>query len=306
MTATTQTQTIEDFDFSIAEGTNQDYVDIYPRIQWQHGSRQFAKLGDTVSHTGGLFVPADQFPNFSAEGWKEDSFISAKNEEIKGYSTTKGYLAVLRVKSWWAQGEGSKTHMLCCIKGVDGLFTLQVGGISKGQPMNNAFTAHRNQIVAMVNRTKPAGTKGFEPYAVYFVVEPGPHETQSSKSDASKGSEVTKPRLYTPDPLTLDYARTLWVGAENYKAFSQLYRDTESWQTQIPKSQDHSDDAPTHSGPGMSPERIDFLGGLIETKGISKEETDQFCMSATNGATGNLAALTSDEGESVIEMAKGY
>jgi hypothetical protein len=228
MTAKTQTKAIEDFDFSIAEGTNQDYTDVYPRIQWQHGSRQLSKLGDVIAHTGGLFLSADQFPNFNADGWKEDSFITSKNEEIKGYSTTKGFLAILRVKTWWSESDDGKksssTHLLCCVKGVEGLFSLQVGGISKGQAMLSAFTAHRNQVVAMVNRTKPAGSRGFEPYAMYFVIEPGPHETQSSKTD--QRSSESQGIDYSAETVDAEYARTLWVGGENYKTLSQYYKDT--------------------------------------------------------------------------------
>lgn len=301
-----QPQQYDDFDFSIAEGTNQDYIDVYPRIQWQHGSRQLAKLGDVVAHTGGLFVPADQFPNFSAEGWKEDSFITSKNEEIKGHSTTKAFLSVLRVKTWWPEGEGSKTHMLCCIKGVDGLFSLQVGGISKGQPMLNAFTAHRSQIVNMVNRTKPAGMMGFEPYALYFVVEPGPPETQSSKADATKGSEVTKPRLYVPETIDLAYARTLWVGGDEYKKLCQLYKDTEAWQTQFPKPQTHEDDTPEFSGHqhgAITQPQIEHIVDICEAKGLDVKE---LVRSATNGMSENIENLTKLEASEIIETAKAY
>lgn len=314
MSTKPQTQPVDDFDFSIAEGTNQDYLDVYPRIQFQHGSRQLSKLGNVVAHTGGLFVPADQFPNFSAEGWVEDSFITSKNEEIKGYSSVKAYLAILRVKTWWPEGEGSKTHMLCCIRGVDGLFSLQVGGISKGQPMLSAFTAHRNQIVAMVNRTKPPGTRGFEPYAMWFVVEPGPHETQASKGDSSKASEVTKPRLYTPENVDLAYARTLWVGKENYQLFCQLYKDTEPWQKQFPKSQsqsdDHSSDTPGFSGPSdstrMSQGQLDMIEEMMRIKNIDESELQQMCLTATNGGSSGYRTLSREAADYVIDTMKSF
>lgn len=303
-------QTANDFDFSIADGTNQDYMDVYPRLQWHHGKKQFAKLGGVV-HTGGMFIPADQFPNFNAEGWVEDSFTSSKNEEIKGYSTTKAYLAIIRVKTWWSESDdgkkSSQTHMLCCVKDIDGVFSLQVGGVSKGMPMNRAFADHRNQIVAMVNRTKPVGTAGFEPFALWFVVEPGPHDAQVSAKNASASSEVTRPQLYTPENIDLDYARTLWVGPDNYKLFCQIYKDTEAWQLQFPKSQIHDDpDAPAFTGNvnGITQSQIDMIAGIIEVKGLDITEIREMCMIATDGATDQIPNLTRDEAATLIETVK--
>jgi hypothetical protein len=303
----TATQQQTDIDWGLADGTNQDYIDVYPRIQWHHGLKQMSKVGGIV-FTGGLFVPQDQFPNFAAEGWTEDAFIASSGEEIKGYASQKASLAVIRVKSWWPKDDaggslGSRTHFLCCIKGVEGIFSLQVGGVSKGQPMTQAFTDHRNQIVAMVNRSKPQGANNFEPYALWFVVEPGPHDKQVSKGDSSKSSDVTRPRLSVPAEINLEYARTLWVGAENYQLFSQIYKDTEPWQSQFPK-QGHAEDAemPTHSGGDRATaQQIEHITGLCAAKGLDEK---QLTMDVTNGATDNLAALTQDEARTIIDTAK--
>lgn len=313
MSTATKPQTTTDFDFSIADGTNQEYTDVYPRIQWHHGQKQMEKVRGVV-YTGGLFIPQDQFPNFAADGWQEDSFIASSGEEIKGYASQKASLAVIRVKSWWppkdetGKSSGSQTHFLCCIKGVEGLFSLQVSGVSKGMPMLQAFTGHRNQIVAMVNRTKPAGANGFEPYAMWFVVEPGPHDKQVSKTNADKSSEVTRPQLYVPADINLEYARTLWVGADNYKLFSQIYKDTTAWQTQFPKGQaatdEHAGDTPTHSGVEQGPitqAQIEHIAGICEAKGLDMKE---LVMTATNGATDQIINLTREEGNEIIDTAK--
>lgn len=305
----------DEIDFSIADGTNQEYTDVYPRIQWHHGKRQFAKLGGLV-HTGGLFIANDQFPNFTAEGWQPDSFTSAKNEEIQGSYAARAEIAVLRVKTWWSENDegkkSSQTHFLCCIKGVDGLFSLQVSGISKGQPMLRAFGEHRNQIVAMVNRTKPQGANSFEPYALWFVVEAGPHESQSSAKAADKSSEVTKPRLYVPADVNIDYARTLWVGRDKYQEFCQLYRDTEAWQKQIPKSaasdDAHNSDAPAFTGQddGMTQGQLDLILGCIEVKHLDESDLKDVVFTATAGATNNYKNLTRDEATAVIDTLKAY
>lgn len=309
--ANATTTTTENFDFSIADGTNQEYVDVYPRIQWQHGSRQLSKLGDVVAHTGGLFLPADQFPNFNADGWQEDSFISSQNEEIKGWSTKLGHLAIIRVKSWWHEGEGSRTHMLCCVRGVDGIFSLQVSGISKGKPMNDAFNAHRSQIVAMVNRSKPQGSNGFEPYALYSAIEPGQHETQSSKSNSSKSSEVTKPRLYLPENIDLAYARTLFVGKESYAAFTQIYQDTAAWQLQIPQAANTiaDDNAPAFTGgvpngDGMTQGQSQMIAGLLEVKNVDEQELTEMCLTVSDGATNSFTILNRTEAAAVIDLLK--
>ena len=178
--------------------------------------------------------------------------------------------------------------------------------------MNQAFTEHRNQIVAMVNRTKPAGSQGFEPYAMWFAIEPGPHESLASKGDASKASEVTKPRLYRPETVDLAYARTLWVGADNYKAFCQLYKDTEPWQTQFPKSaadaDAHTSDTPAFTGDpdAMTEGQASLIVGCLEAKSIDKDEFQQMILTVTAGATSNYGTLKRDEAAELIEIMKAY
>jgi hypothetical protein len=316
MATKTQTAQIEDFDYSIAEGTNQEYVDVYPRIQWHHGKKQLAKVGGVVA-TGGLFIGKDQFPNLEAEGWQPDSFTSQSGEEVQGFSTNRGHLAVIRYKTWWTEyddgSKSSQTHFLCVVKGVPGLFSLQVSGVSKGQPMIQAFNDHRNQVVAMVNRNKPQGANNFEPFALWFVVEPSETEMQRSAKKADSQSEVTKPRLYVPETLDLDYARTLWVGREHYKLFAEMYRETKAWQTQFPRSRvnDTPDpDAPAFSGPdnanGITAGQADMIAGLLQVKNVDKPELEEFCLRATSGATSNYQLLTQDEAREVIELLKAF
>jgi len=316
MTTKTQTAPVEELDFSIAEGVNQEYVDVYPRIQWHHGKKQLAKVGGVVA-TGGLFIGKDQFPNLEAEGWQPDSFTSQSGEEVQGFSATRAHLAVIRTKTWWGENlDGSKeshNHFLCVIKGVGGLFSLQAGGVAKGRPMVQAFNDHRNQVVAMVNRSKPPGANSFEPFALWFVVEPGPHEMQRSAVKPDAQSEVTKPRLYVPETLDLDYARTLWVGRDNYKLFAEMYRETKAWQTQFPRSRvnDTPDpDAPAFSGTdnsnGITAGQADMIAGLLQVKNVDKPELEEFCLRATSGATSNYQLLTQDEAREVIELLKAF
>lgn len=301
---TNTTKQITDIDWDIVEGSNQDYTDVYPRIQWHHGKRQFQKVGGMV-FKGGLFVPDDQFPNFNADGWVKDSFTSSQNEDIKGNYAETARLAIIRVKKFW-DDKGSHVHAICCIDGIDGIFALQVGGISKGQPFMNLFTAHRNQIVAVANRSKPDGKPSLEPYALWCVVTAEPHSQQISKVKSGEGSEVTRPTLYTPEEVTLDYVRSLWVGSDNYKRFTQIYKETELWQSQVPKPQVEAD-TPSYTGSQPSDRitqaQIEHLMGMCEAKGLDIKE---LALTATDGATNDITTLTKDEASEIIQTAQAY
>lgn len=300
---TTKTQHA-DIDWDSVEGTNQEFQDVYPRIQWHHGKKQFARVGGLV-HTGGLFVPADQFPNFEAEGWQPDSFTTSKNEEIKGFYSTSGHLAIIRVKTWWGESDDHKkystTHMLCAIRGIDALFSLQVSGVSKGMPMNQAFTQHRNQIVAVANRSRPQNAPAIEPFGLWFVVKPDEHESIASAKDASKASEVTRPILDAPEQVDVDYVRSLYVGKDNYLRFAGYYKETEAWQNQIPK-QATEDHAPEFAGPTrVTDATLSQILQLITMKGL--EERD-LVLSHTQGETDRAEQLTEKEAKDLIETLK--
>ena len=286
-------------DWDSVEGGNQDFQDVYPRLQWMHGKRNFKQLGEkNMNFTGGLFLPENQYAGFSADGWSEASFTPSgvNSSEVKGWYSPKANLSVIRIKRWW-DDDGSHTHALLSIKGVDGLFCIQVGGISKGQAFETAFADHRKQIVAAANRTKPEGRPGIEPYALWFVLATSPHSMQKAKTKDAE-SEVTLPRLFVPATIDTNYVRSLWVGTDNYKQFSALYKETENWQNQIPKKQNNVNNADT-----INDAKLKELVDLCLTKDYSEAD---LAMTASEGKTNKLEMLNYREAREAMEILKSY
>lgn len=221
--------------WDVVEGTNQEYIDIYPRIQWMHGSKALNKLGDDISHLGGLFIPEDQFPNFEAEGWLHQTMtLGEENKEISGHWAKAGLLSVVRTKKFWFGGT-SHYHMLVRVRGIDGIFALQTKGISKSVPMEQAFNDHRRLIVGYANQSRPQGTNPIEPFGLYFVVVPDKHTMIRSKNKPDAASEATLPLLFVPKTIDQEYISRIYVGRENYLKLVEDYRQTEAWQSQVPK-----------------------------------------------------------------------
>jgi hypothetical protein len=299
-----------DIDWDSIEGGNQEFTDVYPRIQWIHGKKALKQLGEnSLGYRGGLFIPADQFPGLIAEGWTEATFTASNGKEIDGYHSTEAKISVIRLKKFW-DDDGSHVHAICCLKGVDAVFSLQVGGLSKGQAFINAFAGHRNQVVAMANRNKPPGANSLEPCALWFLVSPGPHSQAFSKANADKSSEVTEPVLNVPKEITVDYVRGLWVGTDSYKRFIEIFKETEAWQTQIPKRSLQADsNFPEYAGSDGSGEsferapeqRLQHLIGLIHAKNQDEKQT---AMAYSLGTTDRISNLSKTETENAIAALK--
>lgn len=288
-----------EIDWSVVEGNNQDFQDVYPRLQWMHGRKAFKQLGENnMNYTGGLFLPADQFPNFSADGWMETSFTTSgtNGKEIKGWYSKRAFLSTLRIKRWW-DDDGSHVHALVNLRGVDGLFCVQVGGVSKGVGFENAFRAHRQQIVSLANRSKPAGRPGLEPFALWFVLAPGDHSMQQSAKNG-ESSEVTLPTLYVPESLDLDYVRRLWVGSELYREFCGLYKETENWQNQIPKNKKPAAADPSDTDT-IDDKMLKQLLDLCLKKDVPE---DNLALTVSNNATNKLEMLNFAEAREALQI----
>jgi len=293
-------ETTQDIDWGVVEGGNQDYLDIYPRIQWHHGKRQFSKVGG-MSFQGGAFIPEDQFADLEAPGWEEDSFVpsSGGDKEITGFWNPKAELSIIRVKKYWTD-DGSHTNAICCVKGVDGIFCFQTKGISKAAAFNSLFNQHRNQIVSMANRSKPLGAPSLEPFALWCVIVPDKHTMQPSAVKKNSESEVTPPTLYLPDKLTPEYVKSLWVGSDNYKRFVEIFKETEAWQTQIPqKSTQDKDNG--NSGDNLSDAQLKEIIDICTRTDYPEHE---IASKVSNGGTTKIELLTSKEADEAIAILK--
>ena len=306
----TQSNGIE---WDVVQGTNTEFATQYPRFQWVHGNAQAAGF----MKSGGLFVSADNFPGFHGEGFKPETLITREGAEINGFGASAAKLAVIRIKQQWIKDETSGKnvplrHVLAVVKGCDDVINISLKGASKALVFQKAFEAHMTQNVAIANRTRPAGVPALEPFALWFPVQAAPFQKVSSK-DGKSSSTVTPPELVVPETIDRDYVTTLWVGRENYNKFASIYKDTEVWQNKAIWEQQHNDeiDGDTTGFTGNDENRIttqqsEFLAGIIEAKGLDAQEVREMALAASNGATTNIAMLTRQEAEVLIDTAKAY
>lgn len=250
--ATTKAQTapINEIEWDAVEGENTDFADRYPRMQWNHGSKQAAGF----NKTGGLFIAKDQFPNFSGVGFSPVTFITRDGEEIEGYGATEAHIAVIRVKHQWIKDDNGKNvplaHALCVVKDVPDLICLSLRGPSKALEFQKTFNQHIAQVVAVANRTKPEGRNPLEPFALWFRLSVGDLVSIPSK-DGKSSSIVTPFALSAPEKIDREYVTSLWVGTDNYKSFASYWKDTKKWQT-TPIWEQRSETIDDHTTPEYS------------------------------------------------------
>jgi hypothetical protein len=283
--ATTAAQEIE---WGVIEGENTDFVTQFPRLQWVHGE----KKASGFMKNGGLFISKEQYPNFTAEGFEPTTLITRKGDEIEGFAASQAKLAVIRIKHQWVKDETySKNtplaHALCVIKGNEDLLCISLRGPSKALAFQQTFNQHISQNVSVANRTRPQGSPGLEPFALWFPLAAGAHFTIASK-DGKSESVVTSPEIVTPEAVDRAYVTTLWVGADNYKKFASYWKDTAAWQKAAIWEQRNGDDVD-----GLATiEQIEHLIMLCEAKGMT--ETD-IMQGITHGARSKFTELTAAE-----------
>lgn len=291
-----------EIEWSIIEGENTEFAVQYPRMQWVHGE----KKASGFNKTGGLFISAEQFPDFKAEGFQAETFISRK-DEIPGAAAASALIAVIRVKHQWVKDEGRNiplVHALIVVKGCEDLINLSLRGASKALEFQKAFNFHMSHNVTLANRTRPEKAPPLEPFALWFPIKAGEIYTITSK-DGKNESSVTPPELSQPEKLDRDYVVGLWVGAENYKRFAAYYRETTAWQKTPIWEQRDEQEAPAYTGGDdrATPAQIEHIAGLCEAKGLDVKE---LILTATNGATNNPGMLTREEATTIIDTAKAY
>ena len=315
MTTTAKTQpATNDIEWDVVQGENTDFTTQYPRLQWVHGNKQAAGF----MKRGGLFISKEQYPNFTGEGFEPSTLITRDGSEIEGYAATKAKLAVIRIKHQWVKDEtyGKNVplaHVLCVVKGCPDLLCVSLKGASKSLDFQKAFNTHIGQNVAFANRTRPSGAAALEPFSLWFPLIAGEQISISSK-DGKSSSAVTLPTLDAPAELTRDYVVSLWAGRENYTAFAGYFRETSAWQKQPiweQRNDDNHTDSPAFTGGNNdadrgTPEQMDFIHGLVDTKALDAETIKEFCLNASGGETNQLGNLTKSEVSSFIEIARAY
>lgn len=296
-----QTQGIE---WDVVSGENTDFAAQYPRFQWVHGSAQASGF----MKTGGLFISAENYPNFTGDGFQPETLITREGDEIAGFGASKAKLAVIRIKRQWVKDETYNKnvpllHALVSIKGCEDIVNISLRGASKSLAFQRAFDTHLTQNVALANRTRPTGVPALEPFAIWFSVCAGQLQDISSKDGSSK-SKVTPIELCSPETVDRDYVTTLWVGRENYVKFGGVFQDTRKWQSTPIWEQNHADanDDLTHSGfDRITQSQQEVIAGLIEVKGLEGNDLKEYALLASNGATNNFATLSREDAQVMID-----
>lgn len=297
-----------DIDWGVIDGSNTQFETQYPRFQWVHGSPQASGF----MKTGGLFVSAENFPNFEGEGFSPETLITRDGTDIPGFGAKSTQIAVIRVKQQWIKDEqyGKNVplrHVLAVVKGSDDVINISLKGASKALVFQKAFEAHMGQNVALANRTRPQGSPMIEPFALWFPLQAGALQKATSK-DGKSTSTVTPPELLVPSTLDRDYVVSLWVGADNYRRFIDIYRDTEAWQKKPIWEQNHADDpnddtpAFSRSDNGITKGQIQMIAGLMEVKQTDEAELMDLCYTVSSGSVSSLDNLTRDEANALIEL----
>lgn len=313
MSTKAKQEQIEQIEWDVIEGGNTDFAVNYPRAQWVHG----AAVASGFMKSGGLFINAEQFPNFKGEGFETATLITRDNKEIAGFGSAGTKLAVIRVKQqWWKDDAGKNVplrHVLCVVKGCDDLICISLKGPSKALEFQKAFNQHIGQNVATANRTKPQGAPPLEPFALWFPLQAA-KQTSISSADGKSSSSVTMPEMSVPETLDREYVTSLWVGSQNYTRFAGYYRETEAWQ-KVPIIVKHDDadthgETPTHTGGIMadasrlSPAQLDFIGGLVEAKSIDRGALQEMALTVSDGATNQVEQLNGQEATQLIDVIK--
>jgi hypothetical protein len=291
-----------DIEWGAVEGGNTEFTVHYPRAQWIHGNKQASGF----MKTGGLFIAKEQYPNFEAEGFEPTVLITREGEEIEGFAARRAKLAVIRIKHQWVKDETygrniPLAHALVSIKGCDDLFCVSLRGATKALEFQNAFNRHIGQNVSLANRTRPQGVNPLEPFALWFAVEASEMLKADSK-DGKSSSPVTPPILTLPEKHDLDYVRSLWVGAENYKRFAGFFKETTDWQ-KLPIWEQRGNTEPAeftgdNNGDAATDQQLQHLINLCTAKGFTEAEIMQ---GITHGARTHFDQLTKDEARQVID-----
>jgi hypothetical protein len=298
-----QAPAIQEIEWSAVEGGNTEFEVQYPRMQWHHGD----KKASGFNKTGGLFIPKDQYPNFSGEGFEKCVLITDDGTEIDGFGAAETKLAVIRIKHQWVKDDSKNiplAHALCVVQGCDDLICISLKGPTKALEFQKAFNQHIGQNVQLANRTRPATASQLEPFALWFPIRAGEQSTASSK-DGKAQSKVTFPEMIAPETVDRNYVVTLWVGADNYKKFASYWRDTKQWQNKkIWEQRDPSDsdlsDMTGGDGPATQ-EQLEHLVMLCEAKGFDEAEVMQ---GITHGARSKFTELTRTEARQVTDELK--
>lgn len=233
----------EDIDWGGVDGDAQDQIALsFPAVQWRNGRQELEDLGaENINYTGGFFFSADNSGDgIQIPGWRAASFKPKAGAKVEGIAARRATISIVRSRRRWVQKDAATPETRPWSQYQSGFRAqLQAVGFIKGHPdpvifawkgmATNAFDDLRKdhaKLIAVVNRSAPTKGMTLPPYALWMTVEAGPHSMVGKKGDQS---EATLPQIVLPKELTIEYARTQYVGNSLMAEWQQFYRELESW-----------------------------------------------------------------------------
>ena len=229
-----------DFDWDGVDPGAQDEVALsFPVVMWRNGSSDLEALGEDINHVGGFFFTYEHAGDgTSIKGWKEASFKGDRGK-VPGIAAHKAMVSFIRGrKRWFRQmndhteyrawggyepGFRAQMQIIGFVKGYENPVCFSFKGLN----VNNVESIRREhaKVLAIVNRSAPEKGVTMPAYALWTVIDAGPHEMVGK----GQQSEATPPRICLPKELNLDVARSLYVGRDLLLASQNLYRELDQW-----------------------------------------------------------------------------
>lgn len=230
------------FDWDNVDSGAQDQVAItFPVVMWRNGNTRLKALGDDINHTGGFFFTYEHAGDGAQiAGWKEGSF-KGDREDIFGLAARKAMITIIRGRKRWVKTDGkhrefrpwngyeagfrAQMQMVGFIKGYDEPVSFSFKGLNVDAV--EAIRREHGKLMNFVNRSAPDRSKMMPPYALWTVIEAGPHEMVGK----GQQSEATPPRIVLPKDLSIEVAKKVYVGRDLLLRSQELYRELDGWAT---------------------------------------------------------------------------
>jgi hypothetical protein len=264
-----------DFDFDVVDpAASEVTAPAYPIAQWHNGQQTLKALGG-VPYTGGLVLPSKYLPDgFAIPNWTLTQMTFRSGKEESALTAQKAMIAPIRSRFRWfvnqagvvtnfprsayAAGSNMRGHLqvLSAVQGLDEPIVITFKG-KASQTFENLLKDFMTRVVQLANRHAPKG-RALPRYAFWMTLAPGPH---TKAGNAGQEAVVTLPTLALPLDVTLDYARSIYVGRDNLLAFQDWYRQAEPWAAEWDKTGAGSSDGAGEFEEEAEPEHAQARAG---------------------------------------------
>jgi hypothetical protein len=260
--------TSSDFDFDIVDPTaTESSAPTYPIVQWHNGQQSLKALGG-VQYTGGLVLPLKYLSNgFAIPNWTPTQMTFRSGKEESALTTQKAVITPIRSRfRWFVNHAGVVTYfprnaytassnmrghlqVLAALQGLDEPVVITFKG-KASQTFESLLKDFTARVVQLANRHAPKG-RTLPRYAFWMTLAPSPH---TKAGNSGQEAVVTLPSLALSLDLTLDYARSVYVGRDNLIRFQDWYRQAEPWATEWEKTGTGSADTVSEFDEDTEPE----------------------------------------------------